>query len=161
MSVKIWKISLPYKLIIAFKCNSYSVLTEWKPNGFNFQDFSKVFLKNKLFDVRKYSKFHYQKTKMITLQPSIVITPNFTEECNNKAHLKSKSNRHIQKHSSGGALWKTNIPRKFSQNSQKTTCVEVSSLTELKPETCYFIKIEPQHGYFSKSFAKFLRKPFS
>ena len=86
---------------------------------------------------------------MITLQPSIAITPNFTEECTNKAHLKSKKVTDTSRSSRPVVFCeKQNILTNFSQNSQKKTCVGVSFLIKLEHETCYFIKIEPQIPVF-------------
>ena len=92
---------------------------------------------------------------MVTLQPCIAITPNFTEESTNKAQLKSEKVIDTPKvtdtaRSSHPVVLceKQNILKKFSQNSQKKTCVEVSFLIKLEHETCYFIKIEPQIRVF-------------
>ena len=85
---------------------------------------------------------------MITLQPSIAITPIFTEQCNTKAHLKSKNDRHIHKQLPGGTLQKINILKSFSQNSWKKTSVGVSFLIKLEPEICNFIKIETETRVF-------------
>ena len=70
------------------------------------------------------------------------ITPNFTEECTNKAHLKSKKVTNTSRSSRPVVFCEKQ--KKFSQNSQKKTCVGVSLLIKLEHETCYFIKIDPQ-----------------
>ena len=96
---------------------------------------------------------HYSYLR--TLQPSIAITPNFTEECTKKAHLKLEKVTDTPKvtdtsRSSRPVVFceKQNILKNFSQNSQKKTCVGVSFLIKFEHETCYFIKTEPQIRVF-------------
>ena len=84
---------------------------------------------------------------MIALQPSITTTTSCTEG-NCKTDLKSKNNRHIQKQSPGCTL-QENIPKFFSQNSEKNTCVGIYFMIKLEPETCNFIKKEtPTRVFF-------------
>ena len=97
---------------------------------------------------------------MITLQPSIAITLNFTEECTNKAHLKSKKVKDTSRSSPVVLCEKQNILKTFSQNSQKKACVGVSFFIKLEPETCYFIKVEPQTRVFFKKIFEISKKAF-
>ena len=49
---------------------------------------------------------------------------------------------------------------KISQNSQGSTCVNVTILIKLQAKVCNFIRKGLWHSYFTVTFAKFLRTPF-
>ena len=93
---------------------------------------------------------------MITIQPSITLTLNFTEEFNNNTNLKLKKKKKSKQTHPEAVAWmysvkKKNVLKFFSQNSQKNTCFGFSFSIKLEPETCNFIEKEaPARVFFCK-----------
>ena len=66
----------------------------------------------------------------------------------------------IHRQSSGGTQWKINILTFLLQNSQKNTCVGLSLLIKLQPETYNFIKIKTQTRVFFYEFCEISKHLF-